>query len=153
VRRLVVVTMVMTDHEISADGLTVEHPAFGWNRLPQRPDTFSWWNGRSFTTVASQIEGEWHYTALEGASKPRTSWRHNPFAWIGLWVGVANGCTFWLFGAVLGPVGILLGIVGLIRSGRRAEVVSSIVAIVLGLLGTLSGLVWIALTRDPNWTL
>jgi hypothetical protein len=145
--------MVITDHETSADGSTVEHPVFGWNRLPQRPDTFLWWNGRGFTTSASQVDGDWQYTPIEGAPKPWASWRHNPFAWSGLCVAAANGCTFWLFGVVLGPVGILLGIVGLVRSNRRSEIIASLIAIVLGLMGTMSGIVWIALTRDPNWTL
>jgi hypothetical protein len=114
----------------------VAGPPPGWYPLRSVLEgAMCWWNGVSWT---------------DRVIVPTASPKNRPGI-VGLLVGLVDlGFMFFLMGVVLGPLGITFGIIGLRQEhhGRRGVAVA---AVVLGLIGTLMGLVWIAMTSDPDF--
>jgi hypothetical protein len=134
----------------------IKDPTFGWNELPHERGSYAWWDGQQFTTIVFRADDHWEYVNDEAVplTHPQRSFHHNPFAWVGLWLGIADFALLsFLFGAFIGPAGIVLGILGAIRADRRSERRASAAAIVLGCVGTLFGVMWLVITSDPNFVI
>ncbi len=119
------------------------------------PDGCSyWWDGASYTRRARPSGDGWTYEELR-------RW-HNHFAGWALAIGIVNVfLTLSALGVVFGPIGILLGGIGLRRAEEHAPPYSNgnesgrrmaITAIVLGVIGLLMGLAWVAIfAADPDF--
>lgn len=76
-----------------------------------------------------------------------------PKNWPGI-LGVVFGVVDFIFinvlGVVLDPLGVMCGVLGL-RKKYHADRGVAIAAVVLGVVGTLVGLMWLWITSDPDF--
>jgi hypothetical protein len=92
-----------------------------------------WWDGNSWTH---------QFVVPARCNSPGT---------VGLVVGIVDLVFMgFMMGVFLGPLGIIFGILGLRQEhdGRRGTAVA---AVVLGVIGTLMGLIWAVMASDPDF--
>jgi hypothetical protein len=53
----------------SMPGVTIDHPARGWNQIPQQRGSYAWWDGRRFTTIAYLADDHWEHRREDTAER------------------------------------------------------------------------------------
>ncbi len=92
-----------------------------------------WWDGESWTNQAV-------------VPVPPKNWP----GIVGLVVGAVDFIFIFVLGVVLGPLGVMCGVLGL-RKKYQVNRGVAIVAVVLGVVGTLMGIMWLWITSDPDF--
>jgi hypothetical protein len=91
---------------------SIEHPRPGWNRVPGKVDTWAWWDGARFSTVAFRADDHWEYvpdenphtklTPRAGPDLPRRRGRNMALVLVAVGAALPPIGTFMVLGLALG---------------------------------------------------